>query len=41
MKDLYMCEYHRDHHHTRELEECYNIKKDELEHEDNPRKIKI
>lgn len=39
--ELYLCEYHRAHTHTRELVECYNIKEDEIEEEDDPRNIEL
>ena len=39
--ELSLCEYHKAHHHTRELVECYNIKEDELEEEEYPRNINI
>ena len=36
-----MCEYHRAHQHTRELEVCYSIKENEPKEEDDLRNIKI
>lgn len=41
MQDLFLCEYHRARLHMRDLVECYNIKEDELEEEEDPKKVNI
>ena len=39
--EMFLCEYHKDYHHKRELVEYYNIKEDEIEEEDDLRKNNI
>lgn len=40
-QELFLCKYHKDCHHTRELTEYYNIKEGQLEEEEDLRNINI
>ena len=41
IQELFLCKCHKDFHHTRELEECHNVKEDEPKEEDDSRKLNI